>query len=218
MTRTFLTSLLASVALIGSAAFSYAATEGPDFAAIADQLSTSAPAAAPEVKDIDFSKVQPDTYAYVASIERSVDEARLPFSKLAQQFIWGTDRLQKKGVNAKTSADSRGPNRPFIMVGGFWDTQLSESAGGRLTLICYVSDPDGPADVQGVELYMGEDHTNVFLQDDGNSGDFSAGDGVFGLQMDFTAGQVPAGQYLLELVATDQSGNESDMWPYLTIN
>ena len=104
------------------------------------------------------------------------------------------------------------------MVGGYWDTELTYEDGGQLTLLCYVSDPNGKQDIQSVEIYFGGVGTGVLMQDNGTQGDFAAGDGVYGWSVPIPPVTLPAGQYLLEIVATDMSGELSDMWPYLTIN
>lgn len=196
------------------------ATNAPDFAAIAEQLTNGAPAAAPVVRDVDYSKAETNFMAYIAAISRSVDQQNIPFTKLAQQYIWGSDRMHKEEFDPlRAEMKARGANKPFIMVGGYWDTQISATSGGLLTLICYVSDPDGQDDIAGVELYYNQQPTGAFLMDNGQMGDFAAGDYVYGIQAQIAAPDLlPAGQYLLELVAYDHSGNQSDMWPYLTIN
>jgi hypothetical protein len=58
----------------------------------------------------------------------------------------------------------------------------------------------------------------VFLADDGMNGDFAPNDGVWGIQFSIPPETVPPGDYLFELRAEDESGNYSDLWPYLTIH
>ncbi len=162
----------------------------------------------------DFTAPASNVMAYIASIAKNVDQNSVSFEQLAQQFIWNNaEKVSVKG-------DAKGPNRPFIYVGGYWDTQVSWSEGGYLRFIVYVTDPDGPqnTEIREVRVYFGGQPTELLLLDNGQSGDFAAGDGVYGFHMDVPPETLPAGQYLLEVVATDVDGNTSDMWPYLTIN
>jgi len=105
---------------------------------------------------------------------------------------------------------------PMILLGGFMNSEISEEAGGQLNFVVVVQDPQGYGDIDRVELFFGGRPTGVTLADDGQHGDFSAGDGVFGLQFDLAPGDVPAGSYLLECAAFDLAGNRSALWPYLT--
>jgi hypothetical protein len=212
-----LSTVLAALAvLVLSGSLAHAA-QAPDFAAIAEALNNGTLASEPVVQEIDFSKVETSTMAYIAAVARQAEHPTIPFNKLAQQFIWGGERPRFHAGDS-LERDFQGDQRPYIMVGGYWDTQISSAAGGRVTLLCYVSDPQGPGNIAQVELYFNQRPTGVTLFDDGRHGDFAANDSVFGIQFDIDPGSLPAGQYLLELVATDRDGNQSDMWPYLTIN
>jgi hypothetical protein len=193
----------------------FAAPEAPDFASIADALKSASTTTQPVVQDVDFSKAESNIMAYIAAISRQADQPAVPFAKLAQQYIWSGTPKQGSAV----IREGRAGARPYIMVGGYWDTQVTATAGGTVTLLCYVSDPDGYADIDHVELYYGQTGTGVNLHDDATQGDFAPADGVFGLQFPITPPNLlPAGRYLLELRAFDKSGLASDIWPYLTIN
>ncbi len=102
---------------------------------------------------------------------------------------------------------------PKVMMAGYYTTYLTANKGGALTMLAYVLDPQ--ADVARVELYYNGVPTGVLLKDDGASGDFSAGDGVYGLRVSVPAG-LSEGNLLLSLVATDQAGNQGMVWPYYT--
>lgn len=215
MNKRFFTALLASVALVGTTTLGFAA-EAPNFSAIADAMANPAPAAAPVVKDIDFSKTEADTMAYIASIARKVDNANIPFTKLAQQFIWGNQQLKKSQMAENDPLRAEADGGPYIMVAGYWDTEITVSGGGTLTMVAYVSDP--VSTVTEVEVYFNQQPTGVFLQDDGLSGDFAANDSVYGFTAPVPPGNgLVASQILLELKAKNQAGGESDLWPYLTI-
>jgi len=129
---------------------------------------------------------------------------------------WLVDRLRAVSHAASFSASANQP--PYIMLAGYYDTDVTYADGGTFKLIAYVMDPDGPQDVARVELYYNATPTGVLMADDGNNGDFGAGDQVFGLLFEIGPNVLPAGSYTLEIVATDQSGNVSDMWPYLTVH
>ena len=152
---------------------------------------------------------------YIAAISRSLDMETIPFHKLAQQYIWNGPALEASDA---ANLESKQNERPYIMVGGYWDTELTYEDGGQLTLLCYVMDPNGHADIKEVRVYFGGMPTAVLMKDDGTQNDFAAGDGVYGWSIPIPPLVLPAGQYLLEIAATDMSGEMSDIWPYLTIN
>ncbi len=106
---------------------------------------------------------------------------------------------------------------PIILMAGYRETRI-ENGGGQMTLIALVSDPQGLNDVTLVELYAGGAPTGILLYDDGESGDFDAGDGVFGYVLELEEGALDEGIYLLELAVRDAAGHQSDLWPYVTIH
>ncbi|MBN2054284.1 hypothetical protein JW905_05145 [bacterium] len=129
---------------------------------------------------------------------------------------WVVERI--KAVAGFANDHARNPGAPYIMLAGYYDTDVTYAAGGTFTLIAYVMDMDGYSDIASVEVHYMSAPTGVYLMDDGNSGDFGAGDSVFGLSVTIPPNTLPPDRYLLELVATDMSGNQSDIWPYLTIH
>lgn len=111
---------------------------------------------------------------------------------------------------------NRGPLRPKIMVGGYWDTFISTESGGNLSLLLYASDPDGDDDVINVELYYGGAPTGVYLSDDGPPLDWTAEDNLYMIISPVDPG-LTADMFLVEGVARDSSGNVSHLYPYLTV-
>ncbi len=105
---------------------------------------------------------------------------------------------------------------PYINLAGYLDTDLSWEDGGQFTMLAYVTDLDST--VVSVEIYWDGQPTGVFLSDDGTSGDFGSGDGLWGITFPVNPRSLPPGEYLLELRARDDMGNLSDLWPYLTIH
>lgn len=104
--------------------------------------------------------------------------------------------------------------RPQIWWAGMYDTMITASDGGELTLLAYVIDMQG--DIESVELYYDNLPTGVYLADGGHP-DFPAGLGLYALNA--PVGSIGSG-YLeipFQLVARDAAGNESMMWPYYHI-
>lgn len=134
------------------------------------------------------------------------------------QDSWIAEKMRSISEFAASTGSPPGASTPFIMLAGYYDTDVTYAEGGTIHLIAYVMDPDGPGDIESVELYYEGIGTRVYLLDNGQSGDFGANDSVFGFQVPIEPNVVPPGQYTFELVAHDRSGNESDMWPYLTVH
>ncbi|MBN1592293.1 MAG: transglutaminase domain-containing protein [Candidatus Coatesbacteria bacterium] len=106
---------------------------------------------------------------------------------------------------------------PVVLGGGFWGTD-SVRSGDLINFAVLVSDPDGPSDIDRVELFLeGGVPTGFYLNDDGIDGDDHAGDGIFTFQTVLPYGMA-TGQMVLEVVAFDNSGNSSATYPYLTVN
>ena len=105
---------------------------------------------------------------------------------------------------------------PYVMMAGYFDTDVTWEDGGLFTMLAWVWDPDN--DVEFVELYYEGEPTGVFLLDNGQSGDFGANDTIYGLTFQIDPYTLPAGEYILELRAQDANGNVSDLWPYLTVH
>jgi len=106
---------------------------------------------------------------------------------------------------------------PVIELVSFEDSYISEGEGGHLLINARVSTPDGKNDVARVELYFEGAPTGILMYDSGLGGDIMAGDGIYAYSINIFAGMFTAGQYLVGVVATDSSGQQSDMWPYLTV-
>ena len=105
---------------------------------------------------------------------------------------------------------------PKILLGGYGDSYVTSEEGGIFTINALVSDPYGEDDIASVRLFYQGLPTPILLYDDGEHGDFRAGDNIYGYQLEIPPG-MPEGNYLFEIVAYDEDGNESDVWPYLTV-
>ena len=106
---------------------------------------------------------------------------------------------------------------PVIESATFGDSFVSEAEGGGLSIFVETSTPDGKNDIARVELYFESAPTGLLMRDDGAEGDLVAGDGIYSYSIYIFPGMFTAGQYLVGIVATDSSGQQSDMWPYLTV-
>ncbi|MBN1879249.1 hypothetical protein JW823_03985 [bacterium] len=125
---------------------------------------------------------------------------------------WTSLRHQSnRGFSSDSDSES-----PVIMMAGYMDSDISWQNGGILNMVAWVVDPD--EDIESVEIYFEGEPTGVMLLDDGLSGDFGAGDGIFGLMAEIPEKAVEPAEFLLELLARDHLGNQSDLWPYLTIH
>jgi hypothetical protein len=97
---------------------------------------------------------------------------------------------------------------PYIYLAGYFDTFITASSGGTLSVAALVQDNIG---VSEVELYYNGEPQGLFLDD--------IGDDVF--LTNFGAiqpGQAGAGRYTFEMIARDRAGNTSKLWPYFVID
>ncbi|MBN2208207.1 MAG: transglutaminase domain-containing protein [Candidatus Coatesbacteria bacterium] len=126
------------------------------------------------------------------------------------------DRAVRGALSAAGSRfNSVNDQPPVIMAGGFGFADISSAAGGPLTVFAHVE--SFGEDIERVEAFLeGGFSLGMFLHDDGLDGDAKAGDGQFTFQSSL-AGGMPAGQYLIELVATTSSGEKSATYPYLMV-
>jgi len=118
-----------------------------------------------------------------------------------------------------SGAGPRNPNAPRVLLAGFFSSDLRPESGGVLSVVALVDDPDGLADISSVVVSF-PDHPGGFkeaeLRDDGRSGDFAAGDGIYGMTMNKPF-QLPRGLHMLHIIVRDAEGN-SGKWPELLVN
>lgn len=153
-----------------------------------------------------FSSMFP--YLCVKSTSKSKETSLLQFDQRAMNFDWFRefDRTVNKGSF----------NGPRINLAGYLYTDLSEQEGGFINLIAWVTPRHGTHIIR-VELLVNHISTGVVLRDDGLEGDFKAGDTVYTLYIGDIPPGVPSNYYLLEIVAYDNLGGRSNVWPYFTI-
>ena len=116
----------------------------------------------------------------------------------------------ERGVS-RSAADG-----PSVYAAGFCATNITEEDGGIVHVVAKVEDPDGLEDIQSVTwlaYYLGL-QTPFEMLDDGNSGDFAAGDGIYGFVGDsfiFENGLLAS-----EIRVEDSSGNIGK-WPAVEV-
>lgn len=146
--------------------------------------------------------------------------APAPGAKIANQLaaspIEGWELLQRRLVDGEILSRNANPQgAPEILAGGYWDTDLTTTDGGKLTVVVAISDP-----VQSVEIYTGGQASGIFLLDNGAQGDLASGDNLYTFTADIgplepgLAGQ----QLLLEVVARNPQGLTSATFPYFAVN
>jgi len=105
---------------------------------------------------------------------------------------------------------------PLILAGGFMGSTITSCEGGTLTIMAVVDPYTGSGQIARVEVYYKGIPTGILLYDDGTHGDDVAGDNIFHATVDVQPGLEP-GDYVLEMVATDTEGNQSPVFPYVTV-
>jgi hypothetical protein len=113
----------------------------------------------------------------------------------------------------------RPPVEPVIQMAGFGNTSYRLSTGGTVHMLAWVTDPEN--DIENVYVMLGGEII-AELFDDGNHGDFGAGDGIYGLELYLPP--VPPGdteglvRLQLRIVAFDARGFDSHVWPLFTVD
>nr|HPQ39185.1 C25 family cysteine peptidase [bacterium] len=99
------------------------------------------------------------------------------------------------------------PSRPQIWLSGWTDTRWNGSSPAQLSVLAFVLDPGN--DIETVELIFAGESLGLELYDDGQHGDYGAGDGIFGRQLPVSGGAVPPMMLNIGIRATDVHGNSS---------
>jgi len=105
---------------------------------------------------------------------------------------------------------------PLILAGGFLGSVVSSTTGGELTIMAVVDPYTGSGEIERVELYYMGIPAGILLYDNATHGDDVAGDNMFHTTMSVEPGLEP-GSYVLEIIATDTDGNQSPVFPYVTV-
>lgn len=138
-----------------------------------------------------------------------------PRGQASHNLLQATESLRQQLLAAAGETGGWAVGSPVILAGGFGYSDISSSAGGRLTILAHVLSLDAP--VETVETFLpGGIPLNMQLRDDGRAGDALAGDGQFTFESSLMGGLSP-GEYLIEIVATASDGQSSTRFPYLTV-
>lgn len=104
---------------------------------------------------------------------------------------------------------------PVIRVAGFMHSQML-GPGDTLHVVAIPQAFGDDNAIEQVEILFDNIPLGVFLNDEGLSGDTLPGDGVYSTLFQIPTGS-PAGQYELQIVASDTSGQTSEPWPELDV-
>ena len=137
------------------------------------------------------------------------------FGKVARYPVIGRISGPNVPANNQGSPPLSRSMPPTVWMAGYFGSRISESLGGNLHIVAYCTDPDG--DIARVDLCYNGKPLGVELKDDGESFDGLAGDGLYGCYLGVKPG-LKQGAYVFEIVATDSEGNQSNVWPYVTID
>ncbi len=99
-----------------------------------------------------------------------------------------------------------------VELAGYGNTIISSRNGGYLVML-------GAAMSEGIEaleIFYFAQGVGVFLYDDGEHFDYSAGDGIYGFGARIEPGISP-GEYLLELLPYTPTGSHGYLWPYINV-
>ncbi len=149
--------------------------------------------------DLEIAFSTMDAHSYLLNLSSRQRTQVIPWKKFR-------NTLENTGFYSKISTG------PKLLLGGYWDTSVKFSEDGTLTLLAFVTDVDG--DLESVELCYDGIDTGLELTDEGFFGD---NDGFYGITIDLQKEMLPTALYRLEIIAKDEAGNESKMWPYLNL-
>ena len=107
--------------------------------------------------------------------------------------------------------------KPVIFAAGFYPPSVDISQASGVLLKALVLDPDGPEDIQSVEIYVDGMPTGITMLDDGSQTDDVPGDGFYVRSFTLEANSRPEGLLLLQIIAFDYAGNVSNVYPYITV-
>ncbi len=107
--------------------------------------------------------------------------------------------------------------QPVIFVGGFYPPAVDISQTSEVLLKALVVDPNGPEDIERVEIYVDGMPTGIVMLDDGSQTDDEPGDGFYVRSFTLEANSRPPGLVMLQIIAFDYAGNVSNVYPYITV-
>ena len=122
--------------------------------------------------------------------------------------------LYQDSLLREAFASTGAGNPPQVLLAGYLESDIRTDIGGTLTILAWVTDPED--DTSKVELLADSVPIGIEMKDDGSQGDTFSGDHLYTFQAEVPGGAA-TGDYLLEIRAEDLAGNQSGVWPNLTI-
>jgi len=158
---------------------------------------------------------EPHTYSYT---DNNVAIGTTYYYKLV---LYNLDGSQEESLVISSSTltppvDPIFDQYPLVLAGGFLGSVVSSTTGGELTIMAVVDPYTGSGQIESVELYYLGIPADIPLYDDGTHGDDVAGDNMFHTTINVEPG-LTTGSYILEIIATDTDGNQSPVFPYVTV-
>ncbi|MBN1593777.1 MAG: hypothetical protein JW941_11090, partial [Candidatus Coatesbacteria bacterium] len=162
---------------------------------------------------VDAAGLESVEWPYV-EVKGSLDRSRSGLGVRLSQFEEREIRVNIRQALMKSNTDL---GAPLILAGGFGFSDISSGSGGLLSIYAHVNSTSAETEIERVEAFLeGGIPLGMLLNDAGVEGDNSAGDGQYTFQSAL-AGGIPAGRYLVEIVAFDSAGGQSTTFPYLTV-
>ncbi len=158
---------------------------------------------------------EPHSYSYTDN------DVAIGITYYYKLVLYNLDGSQDESLVVSASAlappaDPISDQYPLILAGGFMGSVVSSTMGGELTIMAVVDPYTGSGEIERVELYYMGIPAGILLYDDGTHGDDVAGDNMFHTTISVEPG-LATGSYVLEIVATDTDGNQSPVFPYVTV-
>ena len=158
---------------------------------------------------------EPHSYSYTDN------DVAIGITYYYKLVLYNLDGSQEESLVVSGSAlappvDPISDQYPLILAGGFMGSVVSATTGGELTIMAVVDPYTGSGEIERVELYYMGIPAGILLYDDGTHGDDVAGDNMFHTTMSVEPG-LATGSYVLEIIATDTDGNQSPVFPYVTV-
>ncbi|MBU1627171.1 fibronectin type III domain-containing protein [bacterium] len=134
----------------------------------------------------------------------------LPGTKYYWTVVAYYENEQTRNAERWTFTTKKGKLPPYIKLAGYGVTNITEGEGGTLSIFALCEDQDGT--VEQVKVYFQGNDTGIRLSDNNK-------DTVWDFNFPGVSAGIPKGtEFVIELVAVDDEGNESDMWPYMTVH
>ncbi len=154
------------------------------------------------------------TYAHPFNPGNGISAEKIDILGADTADNWAASTCASGSSPGEVNCVSPQPNTaPEIYALGYLGSYISSQWGGNLDILVMVDDADGWQDVTDVQILMGGSPSGLHLSLD-NHYDETVTSWTFHGSVSPGAAR---GDYLLEFVATDSQGNQSNIFPYITI-